>query len=59
MSQQTGTKTARRISAEEAAGLIRSGMWLDYGAGLDSSTPSMPRWRRAWATSMASRSGPA
>ncbi|MFN8192051.1 MAG: acetyl-CoA hydrolase/transferase C-terminal domain-containing protein [Nocardioidaceae bacterium] len=34
MSQQTGTKTARRISAEEAAGLIRSGMWLDYGAGL-------------------------
>jgi len=25
---------ARRISAEEAAAFVRSGMWLDYGAGL-------------------------
>jgi acyl-CoA hydrolase len=25
---------ARRISAEDAAGLVRSGMWLDYGACL-------------------------
>jgi acyl-CoA hydrolase len=28
------TKTARKITAEEAAGLVRSGMWLDYGAVL-------------------------
>ncbi len=27
-------KAARRITAEEAAGLVRSGMWLDYGAVL-------------------------
>ncbi len=27
-------KAAQRISAEEAAGLVRSGMWLDYGAVL-------------------------
>lgn len=25
---------ARTITAEEAAGLVRSGMWVDYGAGL-------------------------
>ena len=28
------TKAAQRITAEEAAGLVRSGMWLDYGAVL-------------------------
>ena len=28
------TKAAQRITAEEAAGLARSGMWLDYGAVL-------------------------
>jgi acyl-CoA hydrolase len=28
------TKAARKITAEEAAGLVRSGMWLDYGAVL-------------------------
>lgn len=27
-------KAAQRITAEEAAGLVRSGMWLDYGAVL-------------------------
>ncbi len=27
-------KSAQRITAEEAAGLVRSGMWLDYGAVL-------------------------
>ena len=27
-------KAARHISAEAAAGLVRSGDWLDYGAGL-------------------------
>lgn len=27
-------KVAKRITAEEAAGLVRSGMWLDYGAVL-------------------------
>lgn len=27
-------KAARRITAEDAAGLVRSGMWLDYGAVL-------------------------
>ena len=27
-------KAAKRITAEEAAGLVRSGMWLDYGAVL-------------------------
>ena len=27
-------KAAQRITAEEAAGLVRSGMWLDYGAAL-------------------------
>ena len=27
-------KSARRITAGEAAGLVESGMWLDYGAGL-------------------------
>ena len=25
---------AKKISAEDAAGLVKSGMWLDYGAGL-------------------------
>ena len=25
---------ARRVSAEEAAGLVRSGLWLDYGVTL-------------------------
>lgn len=27
-------KTPRKISAEEAAGLVASGMWLDYGFGI-------------------------
>lgn len=30
----TVKKTPKTISAEEAAGLVRSGMWLDYGAVL-------------------------
>ncbi len=29
-----GGKTAQRISAEAAAGLVRSGMWLDFGLAL-------------------------
>ena len=28
------TKSARRVTAEEAAALVRSGDWLDYGAVL-------------------------
>lgn len=28
------TRTAKRISAEDAANLVQPGMWLDYGAGL-------------------------
>ncbi|MEZ5925594.1 MAG: acetyl-CoA hydrolase/transferase C-terminal domain-containing protein [Hyphomicrobiaceae bacterium] len=31
---QSGSKAAKVISAEEAAGLARSGMWLDYGFGM-------------------------
>ncbi|MES2543163.1 MAG: 4-hydroxybutyrate CoA-transferase, partial [Pseudomonadota bacterium] len=27
-------KAAKRITADEAAGLVQSGMWLDYGAVL-------------------------
>ena len=30
----TGNKSARRISAEKAAALVRSGDWIDYGAVL-------------------------
>ncbi|RYI31699.1 MAG: 4-hydroxybutyrate CoA-transferase, partial [Acetobacteraceae bacterium] len=30
----TMAKAAQRITAEDAAGLVRSGMWLDYGAVL-------------------------
>ena len=30
----TETESARRVSAEDAAGLVRSGDWLDYGAVL-------------------------
>src|SRR5436190_1541225 len=30
----TGAKHARRISAEEAAALVKSGDWVDYGLGL-------------------------
>jgi acyl-CoA hydrolase len=33
-SPKSGEKTARRISAEEAAGLVQSGMWVDYGFGM-------------------------
>jgi len=32
MLKRLGAGTAQRISAAEAAGLVRSGMWLDYGA---------------------------
>jgi acyl-CoA hydrolase len=31
---RTPSYPARQISADDAAGLVRSGMWLDYGAGL-------------------------
>jgi acyl-CoA hydrolase len=31
MNRRIAATTARRISAREAAGLVRSGMWLDYG----------------------------
>jgi acyl-CoA hydrolase len=34
MTLRVATSTARAISAEEAAGLVRSGMWLDYGGVL-------------------------
>jgi acyl-CoA hydrolase len=34
MPSSTLTATARRVTAEEAAGLVESGMWLDFGAGL-------------------------
>lgn len=30
----TVAKSARTISAEAAAALVRSGAWVDYGAGL-------------------------
>ena len=30
----TAAKSARQISAEDAAALVRSGDWLDYGAVL-------------------------
>lgn len=30
----TVSKSARRISADGAAALVRSGDWIDYGAGL-------------------------
>jgi acyl-CoA hydrolase len=32
--QRVAAQAARRISAEEAAALVKSGMWLDFGAGL-------------------------
>ena len=34
MPHRPATRTARRVTAEEAAALVESGMWLDYGAGL-------------------------
>ena len=34
MKQRLATAPARRISAEAAAAMVRSGMWLDYGAVL-------------------------
>ncbi len=34
MPKRVARAPARRIPAEEAAGLVASGMWLDYGAGL-------------------------
>ncbi len=41
----------QRISAEDAAALVRSGDWLDYGAGWASPTCSTPRWPSASASS--------
>ena len=32
--RRNSVKSARRISAESAAGLVKCGDWLDYGAGL-------------------------
>ncbi len=34
MAIRIAAAAARRIAAEEAAGFVKSGMWLDYGAGL-------------------------
>jgi len=34
MSARLAPRGARRITAEEAAGLVTSGMWLDYGFGV-------------------------
>lgn len=34
MPQRIAAETARRVAADEAAGLVESGMWLDYGATL-------------------------
>jgi acyl-CoA hydrolase len=34
MTYRKAAMPARRISASEAAGLVRSGMWIDYGTGL-------------------------
>jgi len=33
-SPKSGEKTARLVSAEEAARLVQSGMWVDYGFGM-------------------------
>ena len=48
-----------RVTADEAAGLVRSGMWLDYGASSASRTSSTRRWPRARTNSATSRSAPA
>ncbi len=34
MLKRTGTRAAQRITAAEAAGMVRPGMWLDYAASL-------------------------
>ncbi len=34
MHMRVAARTARVVSADEAAGLVRSGMWLDYGTSL-------------------------
>ena len=34
MNRRVAAAPARTISAQEAAGLVRSGMWLDYGTSL-------------------------
>ncbi len=34
MDRRTAKSAATRISADQAAGLVRSGMWLDYGVAL-------------------------
>ena len=34
MSKRIASAPARAISAEQAASLVRPGMWLDYGAAL-------------------------
>jgi hypothetical protein len=39
------SKSAQKISAREAAALVRSGDWLDYGAVSRSPTCSTKRWR--------------
>ena len=35
MSKRIGSAPAQTISPERAAAFVKSGMWLDYGAGLD------------------------
>ena len=34
MPKRVATAPAKHISADEAAGFVKSGMWLDYGTGL-------------------------
>ena len=38
----TRAGAAKTITASEAAGLVRSDMWLEYGAGVNIPTSSMP-----------------
>ena len=38
---------ARKVSAAEAAALVKSGMWLDWGFGLVQPDASTRRWRPA------------
>ena len=43
-------RSAKRVTAAEAAGLVKSGMWLDLAGVKRSRNCSTRRWRRARAS---------
>jgi len=47
MPHRAGSKQAKTITASDAAALVRSGDWIDYGVAYASPTLSTPLLRRA------------